>query len=237
MDFNWIYKNVELKGEVDERYFIKTEEGYRYAPILLKIIANDAVAFFRERIITLDEKREYSYEKVILVDDIEATKAAEAPYKEKYSIFNKRWEEYKNTHPEEFVKVWKTDGSYTNELHKITVGFNPNIVNSAKDAVAGYKIARAFAERYNSKGSEYDSLPKYSAISSSPEYQNIHDNMKKEWRKELGLPEKDADLKIKVEKNVIEVRNISFKNIKAVSENEDLLEDYAKKYVEYIQSQ
>ena len=237
MDFNWIYKHVQLTGNVDERYFIQTDDGYKYSPVLLRIIADDAVNWFKERIIALDTDRIYSTEKTTLVEDEEATKEAMAPYKNKYEKFNQKWEEYKNSHENEFVEEWRVDGSSKADMHKITVGFNPIIAMSVKDAVAGYKAAKEMSAKYSSGGDEYDSLPKYVSLVSSEDYVNQHNEMRKKWREELGLPEKDSDLKVKVEADVISIKRSNAKIMMDVEPNEEFLEDYANQYVAYIQEQ
>ena len=53
-DFNFLLKNVEVKGEIDERFFRQVGDEVRYAPALIKVIASDAVEYFKEKIFELD---------------------------------------------------------------------------------------------------------------------------------------------------------------------------------------
>lgn len=197
MDFNFLYKTLDnLNGNINDRYFTQRDDGYKYTSFYEYKMASNAKTFFGELVKQLDDrdpatgKGKYSYDKEGDYIDYEATNANKGPYAQKLLLLDEKWNNYKQEHENEFNIQERIDNSDSNELS--ISEFNPDIKCSLEDAIQAYWCAGEILKKYDSKtGSEYDKLPKISALVSKEEFKEKHNNIKNQYRQELNIPEDD----------------------------------------------
>lgn len=243
VEFKFLRETIQLEGNVDMRYFDEADGGYKCKPILIKTIADDAVEYFKEQILKLDTRNEYSEVKTKMVEDEEATKENKAQWKYELADLNKKWEEYKkkvleDPKQKEFVMEWASDGSLKSEAHRIISSFMPEISDlDVHRAVAAWKAAKELADMYGTKGEEYDNLPKYSKWVSTKEFEEEHKALRAKWREELGLPPSDTDFKVTVEEDVRTLFRSNNAIIKGVSPEIKPVEEFAQQLIEELNRQ
>lgn len=230
----WLYEPVKLQRRVNDICYIDLDDRYYYSPIFIRVLANDAVEYFKQKIIELDTEGKYTNTRERLVEDVDATAALRELYKEPYELFKNWWEQYKAVHPEEFIQSYRVDGSLVSELHQRSKEFIPNLNLDVKEAIAAYKSAKELAADYAPGGSKYESLPKYAIKISSPEHINTHNKIKSEWKQELGLPEKESDLTLKSLQEVTYLKQSNAKVIKSIHADWTDLNRYAVQFVDYV---
>ena len=200
MDFNFLYKQV-INDKIDplrlnSRYFTLSDDGFKYTEFFRYKLANAAKAYFSDLVLRMDSrdsetgKGKYTYEKEGDFIDYDAVARNKGPYADKFIILNEKWEEYKNTHQEEFDEQERIANTDSEEIN--ISSFKPYIPCSLDEAIQGYWCATELLKKYGKDGECYDMLPKYKSLISKKEFKDKHNLMKERFRKELGIPEEDS---------------------------------------------
>ncbi len=238
MDFNFLEQPMALKGEnIDLRYFTEDEGGlYKATPYLKYVVGRDSQKFFKKMIEKLDDQHQYftlvekNPQKEIL--DVWENNVMKEKYKENFEKLNKKYKEYQDSHPDEFMEVSTLDIGGEDEA-RFVAGFRPDMVLSLNDAINGYLAASDLVAKYGKDTDNYDSLSRYTYLRVKPEFQEAHKKMKESWYAEFGIPDADNFEKKKVVDNY---RFNSARVKKAGVGDDSLVEEFANGLFGYLTS-
>lgn len=232
---NFIEQEFQLDGKnIDPRYFVKSDNGYKATPLLKYIIARDAKKFFRKIIDKTDNgtyvalKKEAPLTK--LVKDDWASKQEKEKYPKEFEEIDRRYAEYRESHLDEFYLVTSINYGGEDEARFIH-GYIPEVSCSLPDAIMGYNAAKEMEQKYGTKSDNYDEIPRgkpYYKV--KKEFEDQHRLMKESWYPEVGLPKPETFKKQK------EVENTTFnwRLAKDAGINEEIVSKYGIGLIEYI---
>lgn len=232
-----LYQPMTLTGKfISPNYFKDNEDGtYSLTPLMIRNIARDAEDYFKQRIFLLDEDKVYHSESVQEVKDIwtenETYKKLDAKYSDELAEFSKRWKEYKEEHPDEFMSKGKRvrlgGPSEARYFNSYTPFITPNLIST----IQVYNAARQLYAKYKSTGIYYNQLPMEEPLYSREKFADVHKGVKAKIYSELGIP-KTPEVG-KVEKMIYKINNKKCSEIEA---DESELEGFYKGLINYIMS-
>lgn len=231
---NFIEQEFQLDGKnIDPRYFVESDNGYKATPLLKYIIARDAKKFFRKMIERVDDGT-YLVIKADnpkkFVNDSWANEQEREKYPKEFEEIDRRYAEYRESHLDEFNEVVSINYGGEDEARFIH-GFNPDTSYTLQDAIMGYNAASEMEKKYGGKSDNYDEIPRskpYYKV--KKEFEEQHRLMKESWYAEVCLPKPETFKKQK------EVDNKTFKwqAGKKLGTNEELVSDFGIGLIEYI---
>lgn len=228
--FKYLYKPIVLNqtSRLDERYFEEKEDGIYLKPIAIYIILKDAQNYFKKLVFQLDSSFQYHSEKEKEVEDIKAKEEAKSKYQKQFDEMDKLWQEYKNTHKDEFQEQYNIDRQMDEDTRENFSRMTPDINFSLQDAIQGYKCSGELLKQYGKGTDEYNALPKYVSMVSKSDFKDSHKKFREELYKKVGLPSIDNFIFKKVETRP----TISVRKVKA--EDYSPLEQFAEEYAQFL---
>lgn len=161
--------------------FIDTNK-YEYTDFFLYTAARKAKDYFAEIIKELDTDGRYTRTATKEFRDYEATNAQMAPYKAQLEEVERRMQEYKLNHLDEYDEQYRVDTNGQGGAG-IRLSIPKNIFN-LEDAVQGYLVAKQILSEIDN-----NSLPQYRAYMSKEEFAEKHKELRKKYMTELQIPE------------------------------------------------
>lgn len=229
MDYNFLYKHIDFNGELNEKYFIRTDDGYRLSPFFIYKLASNAKEYFKQKILSMDSdpnNAKYTTWVTKEVVDYAATGKNKAPYADSFRFIDEKWAEYQDAHPDEFDYNERIDSN--DELSEcVSKHFTPEMSCSLQDAVQGYLCANDILKQYGKGTDNYDQLPKLSYRMSKAEFKDKHAAFKANLRMKIGIPE-DVELTVKTTKSSHQMKRFTKAN--SVINSTDAFEEYMEEF-------
>ena len=148
---------------------------------------------------------------------------------------DKKYAEYRDTHPDEFQEVVMVETGGEDEA-RFVAGFNPNMNLSLQEALAGFVAASELVDKYGKGSDAYNTLPRTKPfLRVKPEFQVQHKAMKESWYAECGLPAPETFEKTIVKPNY-SFRGAEIKKKMAGMGNEELVKNFTTDFVTYLTS-
>jgi hypothetical protein len=241
----FLQKPFKLLGEnVDERYFINNEDGtYSATPLLIYNIVRDAQKYFKAKLFELDTDLQFHSESIREVKDTWTEKLMRDEWRDKYgekvAQVNKQWYKYRAEHPEEFETRYERVAIGGEDESRFFGSFRPEDMNygllaTVKAYNAAMELTDAFAkgDSKTPQGQYYDLLPKEEPLFSKAEFAEKHKAFREKLSEDAGIPDDKFEV-VKVEKVV---NRISNKKCKEVGSDTELIAEFGKQLIQYINS-
>lgn len=232
-----LYQPMTLTGKfISPSYFKDNGDGtYSLTPLMIRNIARDAEDYFKQRIFLLDEDKVYHSESVQEVNDVwtenETYKKLDAKYADELLEFSKRWREYKEEHPDEFMSKGKRVRLGGPGEARFFASYTPFITPNLISTIQVYNAARQLYAKYKPTGIYYNQLPMEEPLYSREKFVAVHKGVKAKIYSELGIPK--APEVGKVEKMIYKIDN---KKCREIETDESELEGFYKGLINYITS-
>ena len=233
--FDFLYKPVQLDKPIENSLYVRENDRgeWMYTPLFQYKMASHAKEFFKSLILQMDnDKNNLKYTTYVTKTKInyDETEQNKSQYAAQYEQLNKQWEDYRKSHRDEFDEqpfVYSGD----EEEVKFVSRFSPQLNYSLRDAVQGYLCASELLKQFG-KGTEgHDSLPKLTKLVSKPDMRAAHEQMRKIWQIELGIPD-DSQLTVQITEEVHQMKR--FSKADSTITTDEPLEDYSKEFSSYV---
>ena len=232
---------ITTGSNIDPRYFAYNDDGtYTVTPTFIYNLVRDATKYYKEQIFSLDTDCEYHTEKLSLTEDTWADKKKkdelEAKYGEQIKELEKRKRDWREANSDKCsTRAGGPDLGDIDEM-RYFASYSPENKPTLSQALALYKWLKEFDKENGATLKE--SLPqKPEVLLVMKEFRPEYDALIEKWVDELGI---DHDLYFKsidkIERVVSTMRRTNEKVMKAVSSNDDGLEEYAQGLIRYLTS-
>ena len=203
----------------------KYYDSEKLTPFYYYRLYTTAKEYFKNKILELDTDSKYTTETTREVIDKKATWSNTSKYSDMIEFLDEKWTKYIHEHLDEFNEITVTDSSdeFTQTHNKFH--FDRNI--SLQEAVIGYCICNSYL-----KESDKDILPKFISYRSKDEFKEKHQNIKKGWREENGIPQTE-ELTVKKVETRKQIKRFSKSNTPDIS-NDDIIKEYSDGYLAYL---
>lgn len=237
-------KKFNLSGNIDERYFQKNDDGtYKATPLFMYNVARDVANDIKAIIIGTDDpnyvthanNKGAGYDKIDTWAKHEHDSARGVQYKKQIEESAKLWKEYRDAHKEEFDQNDPTIAVGDIPTARFFSAYHPDFTGKSNaDLMAMYKEAIELKKRY---GDELrDTLPQRPGnLVSKPEFKEMHNKIRADIDKKVGLPEDDYKAPVIHEDDKASLIRSNSKTFKAI-QNADGSEfdDYVNGLVEHL---
>jgi len=240
-----LYQPMKIEGKnIDPKYFKLNEDGtYSLTPLMIYSIARDAVDYFKQCIYDLDLNKDYHITYVKQVKDTWSEKMHDEQWKLKYGDKIKeaaiRWQQYKNSHPDEFETRGKRIATGGENENRFLDDYSPDIKLSLTNTIMTYNAAYELLSRFNSPGKnngtagpEYETLPFEEPLYSKAQFAHAHKGIRAKISEDVGIPNDKFEVG-KVEKVICRIDN---KKCEVVGSNDTELKPFIDGLINHITS-
>ena len=240
-------KKFKLSGNIDERYFKPNDDGtYSATPLFIHNVARDIVKDIKSYVISTDDATYVKH--TPKADDYTVKDTWEehehnaewgVKYKKQTEAFDKKWKEYRDSHPDEFKQNESTIAVGDIPTARFFSAYHPDFSGkSVSELMSMYKEALELSNRYGDNTDLRNTLPQRPGnLTSKEEFVVAHKAIKKKFAEEVGLPE-DTWVCPRVHKDeVISLVSTNSKVFKSITNADgDKFNDYISGLIDHITS-